>query len=106
MASRGVQQFVNLKDVTHGVGNPARLSFANKIHQKSCQGEEEAGEVLDGSNDSYQNCQGDTGLVALLKACGEQKDLHEGSRLHAHVLKRGMLKQSIFIGSTLVSMYA
>eukprot|EP00250_Pteridium_aquilinum_P023703 c2745_g1_i1 orf=1-222(-) len=46
------------------------------------------------------------GLVALLKACATQKDLYQGSKLHACILKQGLLRKNVFIGSAIVSMYA
>eukprot|EP00250_Pteridium_aquilinum_P027703 c35530_g1_i1 orf=207-584(+) len=44
--------------------------------------------------------------MALLKACAKQKDLHRGSRVHADVVRRGLLESNIHIGNTLVNMYA
>eukprot|EP00250_Pteridium_aquilinum_P008479 c17983_g1_i2 orf=656-1027(+) len=50
--------------------------------------------------------QEDAVFVTQLKACAIQRDLYKGSRLHANVLKGGLLEKNIFIGSTLVNMYA
>eukprot|EP00250_Pteridium_aquilinum_P019334 c24391_g4_i1 orf=349-705(+) len=58
------------------------------------------------SNGSRQYFQEDITLVALLKACVKEKDLYKGSRLHADVLKRGLLQENIFVGGTLVNLYA
>ena len=46
-------------------------------------------------------------FVELLKACAMKKDLHEGVRLHAHILEHhGLLQKSPHIATTLISMYA
>ena len=45
-------------------------------------------------------------FVALLKACAVKKDLYEGTRLHVHILKKGLLEKSVYVGTALVSMYA
>ena len=45
-------------------------------------------------------------IVMLLKACTKEKDLCKGLRMHKDILKRGFLKKSIFVGTTLVDMYA
>lgn len=45
-------------------------------------------------------------VLALLKACIEQKDLDVGSRLHQHMIEHGLLQTDAFIQSTLVDMYA
>ena len=42
----------------------------------------------------------------LLKACTKEKDLCKGLRMNKDILKRGFLKKSIFMGTTLVVMYA
>lgn len=47
----------------------------------------------------------DIALVAALKECANQKNLHRGSILHADILKEGLLESNVFIGSTLVNAY-
>eukprot|EP00250_Pteridium_aquilinum_P016958 c23385_g2_i1 orf=87-488(+) len=44
--------------------------------------------------------------VALLRACAMQKDLNKGTRVHADILKWGLLQTSSYVANTLVSMYA
>ena len=46
-----------------------------------------------------------TFFVALLKACAKKKDICEGTRLHADILKQGLLEKSPYLGSSLISMY-
>ena len=45
-------------------------------------------------------------FVESLKACAKTKDLFRGARLHADILRRGLLEKSTYIASTLISMYA
>eukprot|EP00250_Pteridium_aquilinum_P034709 c7985_g1_i1 orf=1-609(-) len=45
-------------------------------------------------------------LVALLKACASIKDLMSGLKLHREVARLGLVEENLFIGSTLVDMYA
>ncbi|KAI5065527.1 hypothetical protein GOP47_0020222 [Adiantum capillus-veneris] len=45
-------------------------------------------------------------MAAHLKACGDQHDIFEGVRLHADILKRGLLQISAYVGNNLISMYA
>eukprot|EP00250_Pteridium_aquilinum_P018943 c24234_g8_i1 orf=376-723(+) len=45
-------------------------------------------------------------LVASLKACAKQKDLQTGSKIHADIIKRGLVETNVFVGSVLISMYA
>ncbi|KAI5055306.1 hypothetical protein GOP47_0030451 [Adiantum capillus-veneris] len=47
-----------------------------------------------------------TALLALIKSCVKQKDLLQGSNIHAHVLEKGMLKGDVPLGNALLSMYA
>ncbi|KAI5079220.1 hypothetical protein GOP47_0006891 [Adiantum capillus-veneris] len=46
------------------------------------------------------------GLVALLKACAQQKDLHTGAKIHREVSRSGLHKNDVFIGTALVNLYA
>ena len=48
----------------------------------------------------------DVTFVALLKDCILKKDLHKGSKVHADILKKGLLGKSPYIASALISMYA
>ncbi|KAH7441474.1 hypothetical protein KP509_03G039400 [Ceratopteris richardii] len=48
----------------------------------------------------------DRTLVALLKTCTNMKDLVRGSMLHATISELGLLEGNVFIGATLVDMYA
>eukprot|EP00250_Pteridium_aquilinum_P016285 c23034_g24_i3 orf=64-732(+) len=45
-------------------------------------------------------------LVALLKGCATLKDLNTGHRIHVEIARRGFLENNIFIGCSLVDMYA
>eukprot|EP00250_Pteridium_aquilinum_P002655 c12879_g1_i1 orf=57-680(+) len=54
----------------------------------------------------HQDFQGSTALLDLIKACGKEKNLSKGSRIHAHVLERGLLKHNVFVGTALLRMYA
>ncbi|KAH7425154.1 hypothetical protein KP509_11G042100 [Ceratopteris richardii] len=45
-------------------------------------------------------------LVSLLRNCAKSKELDEGARLHAHVLKQGLLGKCCAISSSLINMYA
>eukprot|EP00250_Pteridium_aquilinum_P009366 c18623_g2_i1 orf=439-903(+) len=44
-------------------------------------------------------------LLDLIKACSKQKDLDTGSRIHADILERGLLRKDISLGNALLSMY-
>eukprot|EP00250_Pteridium_aquilinum_P030496 c41452_g1_i1 orf=258-455(+) len=46
------------------------------------------------------------GFVTLLRGCAKSKDLHRGSRVHADLLKWGLLEQSSHVADALVNMYA
>eukprot|EP00250_Pteridium_aquilinum_P000847 c11021_g1_i1 orf=2-286(-) len=41
-----------------------------------------------------------------LRACARTKDLYRGIRIHADLLKRGLLEKSRYVVDTLVNMYA
>eukprot|EP00250_Pteridium_aquilinum_P019720 c24549_g5_i1 orf=450-935(+) len=77
---------------------------AAQAHYDAIGGEE--AEILNVSHGSNLSFHEGTALVALLKACAKYKDLYKGSRVHAAILKKGLLKKNIFIGSTLIHMYA
>lgn len=48
----------------------------------------------------------DVAFVALLKTCTKQKNLQKGIQIHDDILRRGLLKKNIFIGNSLVNLYA
>ena len=60
----------------------------------------------------FKNCHSigyhkeDFTFISSLKACAKKKDLHGGSRLHAHIVKKGLLAKSPYLASTLISMYS
>eukprot|EP00250_Pteridium_aquilinum_P019585 c24490_g17_i1 orf=1-861(-) len=77
------------------------------------QEEEKEGEVqglLIVSDRNQQKSKNDKGgaiaLVALLKACAKQKDLHTGGRVHMDIVQSGLLQKNVFVGNALVNMYA
>ena len=45
-------------------------------------------------------------VVALLKACAKQKDLSRGTQIHALIIEKGLLQSNLYVGNSLVSMYA
>lgn len=45
-------------------------------------------------------------LVTSLKEYTKQKDLLRGHRLHAEIVRSGLLETNVFVGSSLVSLYA
>eukprot|EP00250_Pteridium_aquilinum_P022128 c25307_g7_i3 orf=145-840(+) len=45
-------------------------------------------------------------LLDSIKACGKQKDLLKGSRIHADILKSGLLSMDLHVGTALLRMYA
>ncbi|KAH7289902.1 hypothetical protein KP509_30G023200 [Ceratopteris richardii] len=55
-------------------------------------------------NANYQELQQEMVLSALIKACTCERDLPKGSRLHANILKSGLLK-NIIISNALLNMY-
>eukprot|EP00250_Pteridium_aquilinum_P020265 c24766_g19_i1 orf=396-743(+) len=81
---------------------------AKGIHHKSSQGEEddEKDDEANISIDVNSSHLEDAALVSILKTCVKQKDLCKGSRLHADICKRGLFKKNIYLGNTLVNMYA
>eukprot|EP00250_Pteridium_aquilinum_P009426 c18660_g2_i1 orf=2-442(-) len=42
----------------------------------------------------------------VIKACGKERDLRKGSRIHTEILERGLLEKDISLGNALLSMYA
>lgn len=53
-----------------------------------------------------QNLSEEIALVAVLKTYARHKDLCKGIEAHAGILRHGLLRTNVFIGSTLVHMYA
>ena len=47
----------------------------------------------------------DSSFVALIKSCGENKDLEKGATLHIHLLKRGLLDNKPYLACSLICMY-
>ncbi|KAI5075041.1 hypothetical protein GOP47_0011002 [Adiantum capillus-veneris] len=45
-------------------------------------------------------------FVNSLKACAKRQDLYQGSRIHADIRDSGLLEKNIYLGNSLVSMYA
>ena len=45
-------------------------------------------------------------FVALLKACAKTKNLRTGSEVHAKIERTGWIDRDVFIGSSLIDMYA
>eukprot|EP00250_Pteridium_aquilinum_P008231 c17787_g2_i1 orf=1-510(-) len=45
-------------------------------------------------------------LVALLKACAALKDFKGGCAIHTHIARMGLLEGDLFVGNTLIDMYA
>ncbi|KAI5078017.1 hypothetical protein GOP47_0007841 [Adiantum capillus-veneris] len=45
-------------------------------------------------------------LVGSLKTCAKRKDLLKGNEIHKLIVEKGLLQNSAFIGSALISMYA
>eukprot|EP00250_Pteridium_aquilinum_P000185 c1020_g1_i1 orf=3-662(-) len=45
-------------------------------------------------------------FIALLKVCSALNDLERGQELHIEIARRNLLEQNVFIGSSLVNMYA
>ena len=48
----------------------------------------------------------DLAFVGLLKSCAKARDLCRGNRLHDTILNKGLLQNSPYVGSALISMYA
>ncbi|KAH7439823.1 hypothetical protein KP509_04G078100 [Ceratopteris richardii] len=46
------------------------------------------------------------GLVSFIRSCTKGNDMANGKRVHAYALKKGLTSTNIFIGNTLISMYA
>ena len=44
--------------------------------------------------------------MALLKDCTKKKDLQQGTKLHADIIKRGLLEKNPYLATTLINMYA
>ncbi|KAH7289532.1 hypothetical protein KP509_30G007900 [Ceratopteris richardii] len=55
---------------------------------------------------NFCSIQHDSTLVADLKSCGHLQDLNQACRLHVDILKRGSLDTNLFVGASLISVYA
>ena len=51
----------------------------------------------------HENC---FHLVALLKACAKNKDLHIGEKLHVDIAKCGLINKSPYLANALINMYS
>ena len=56
-----------------------------------------------GFQQSYQE---NASLLGLLKDCIRERDLSKGSKIHAHILRRGFLENDVYVGSALISLYS
>eukprot|EP00250_Pteridium_aquilinum_P018772 c24206_g14_i2 orf=126-974(+) len=78
-----------------------------KIHYESSQ---KRHFVLSPSVDKHEKSQDEKDsavtLVALLKVCANQKELHRGSRVHVDIVKCALVEKNVFVGTALVNMYA
>lgn len=104
--------------VDFGIMHLAQKVFDSLIYENECSWNSLiTGYVKHGAADCalalYQEIQEDRSLqlseqsfVALLKACTVVKDLEVGCKLHIEVARNGLLQRNIFVGSTLVHMYA
>ncbi|KAI5072782.1 hypothetical protein GOP47_0012888 [Adiantum capillus-veneris] len=45
-------------------------------------------------------------IVAALKSAAKVRDFHRGSQIHADLMGTGLLENNVFVGSSLVNMYA
>ena len=54
----------------------------------------------------HQRYQENASLLGLLKDCIRERDLSKGSKIHAHILKRGFLENDVYVGSALISLYS
>eukprot|EP00250_Pteridium_aquilinum_P008423 c1792_g1_i1 orf=1-459(-) len=80
-----------------------------KIDGAHCKAQEEE-DILTVSSTNFHKFQDSTDvavhLVASLKACAKQKDLRRGAKLHIDIIRRGLLKSNVFVGTALVNLYA
>eukprot|EP00250_Pteridium_aquilinum_P018318 c24033_g2_i1 orf=1-672(-) len=86
-----------------------KLEEVKEIHKEAEQAEdeEEAQEVANSNHQkAQQNICDPVILVSLLKDCAKQKDLQRGSKIHAVIVKRDLLKRNTFLGNALVNFYA
>jgi pentatricopeptide repeat protein len=62
--------------------------------------------IMENFHDSRVHLGGISGILALVKTCSNLKDLQRGGQVHAIISKTSFLKKSIYIGNSLVHMYA
>eukprot|EP00250_Pteridium_aquilinum_P009436 c18668_g1_i1 orf=508-939(+) len=108
---RGLQPMMRSSDMKCGVLFVVKHMIstnANGVHYDSHGKEEEEEEAISSISrrSSHLKSQDDIALVAQMKVCAKEKDLYQGNRLHADILKRGLLESNRFVGNTLVNMYA
>eukprot|EP00250_Pteridium_aquilinum_P007223 c16992_g1_i1 orf=453-968(+) len=125
MRRKGIQLLALSREVKQRETYVGKMTNVEETHYKSPQGEDQEVAFLTANAEEthYKSQQGeaqdvaaevpfaskvqdDTTLITLLKTCAEQRDLYKGSKLHAGILKRGLPKENIFVGNTLVNMYA
>ena len=44
--------------------------------------------------------------MAFLKICAQRKDLCEGYRIHAYIVRKGLLEKNPYLATDLINMYA
>ncbi|KAI5058785.1 hypothetical protein GOP47_0026955 [Adiantum capillus-veneris] len=71
-----------------------------------CQGGEQLPGMPIAGDGNQKDLPDEISMVSLLRSCAIRKDLDTGSKLHAEIRRRGLQKTNVFIGNTLVSMYA
>ncbi|KAI5057046.1 hypothetical protein GOP47_0028864 [Adiantum capillus-veneris] len=84
-----------------GVSNNATESRASGLDEQ-VESVERPASTIDSDNERHD----DVALVSLLKACTKQKDLYQGNKLHAVIVRRGLLDINIIVGNSLVNFYS
>ncbi|KAI5064459.1 hypothetical protein GOP47_0021129, partial [Adiantum capillus-veneris] len=93
----------------------AELSLANKeqiawtakkIFQEEAQEEEEEDISCSSVDGAQYNLNGDEILVAALSSYSKHNDLENGRRVHAQIVRKGLLKTNVFVGNSLINLYA
>ncbi|MCO5578027.1 hypothetical protein L7F22_031865 [Adiantum nelumboides] len=77
-----------------GLQKPEILNTAEKFMTKE----------QDGYGDLAANT--DSALVASLKICAKEKDLRKGRLAHNELIRRRLLMNNVFVGTSLINMYA
>lgn len=81
------------------------VSWTTMITACSQQGHIEEAVLLFSDMLSHGFSPNEVTLCSVLKACGEKRDLKFGRQLHSSIVKK-IVKDDVFIGSSLVDMYA